>query len=300
MTRKVFVSILIIYTSLLSQEDYYPPESFYGGGVGFSQMFLFQNLGQLKSFEMLGGKNSFGFNLTKFSSPFIIYGGEGFSNITERIRIGGFVGTNSIVRTKKTTLFLDKNGDGELNIESDEKASTYTYDSQAKISLWISGATIEYMFPIFRGLELSVGSMLGLGRLNLNIAQTAVSPSWTNQFIPAFKLDSTLIEVNDVNSDGLITEADLSFYEENKIFSSNSSKLTGSMTSVSGTFMNIQPYLGMKLQLLDRMGIRMTIGFNTGKIAEEKWQTENGTPITDSPETVLSSMAIRAMMYFGL
>ena len=56
----------------------------------------------------------------------------------------------------------------------------------------------------------------------------------------------------------------------------------------------------MKLQLLDRMGIRMTIGFNTGKIAEEKWQTENGTPITDSPETVLSSMAIRAMMYFGL
>ena len=289
-----------MYTSLLSQEDYYPPESFYGGGVGFSQMFLFQNLGQLKSFEMLGGKNSFGFNLTKFSSPFIIYGGEGFSNITERIRIGGFVGTNSIVRTKKTTLFLDKNGDGELNIESDEKASTYTYDSQAKISLWISGATIEYMFPIFRGLELSVGSMLGLGRLNLNIAQTAVSPSWTNQFIPAFKLDSTLIEVNDENSDGLITEADLSFYEENKIFSSNSSKLTGSMTSVSGTFMNIQPYLGMKLQLLDRMGIRMTIGFNTGKIAEEIWQTENGTPITDSPETVLSSMAIRAMMYFGL
>ena len=300
MTRKVFVSILIIYTSLLSQDDYYRTESFYGGGVGFRQMFLFQNLGQLKSFEMLGGKNSFGFNLTKFSSPFIIYGGEGFSNITERIRIGGFVGTNSIVRTKKTTLFLDKNGDGELNIESDEKASTYTYDSQAKISLWISGATIEYMFPIFRGLELSVGSMLGLGRLNLNIAQTAVSPSWTNQFIPAFKLDSTLIEVNDENSDGLITEADLSFYEENKIFSSNSSKLTGSMTSVSGTFMNIQPYLGMKLQLLDRMGIRMTIGFNTGKIAEEKWQTENGTPITDSPETVLSSMAIRAMMYFGL
>ena len=289
-----------MYTSLLSQEDYYPPESFYGGGVGFSQMFLFQNLGQLKSFEMLGEKNSFGFDLTKFSSPFIIYGGEGFSNITEKIRIGGFVGTNSIVRTKKTTLFLDKNGDGELNIDNDEKASTYTYDSQAKISLWLSGATIEYMFPIFRGLELSVGSMLGLGRLNLNIAQTAASPSWTNQFIPAFKLDSTLIEVNDENSDGLITEADLSSYEENKIFSGNSSKLTGSMTSVSGTFMNIQPYLGMKLQLLDRMGLRMTIGFNTGKIAEEKWQTENGTPITDSPETVLSSMAIRAMMYFGL
>jgi len=289
-----------MYTSLLSQEDYYPPESFYGGGVGFSQMFLFQNLGQLKSFEMLGEKNSFGFDLTKFSSPFIIYGGEGFSNITEKIRIGGFVGTNSIVRTKKTTLFLDKNGDGELNIDNDEKASTYTYDSQAKISLWLSGATIEYMFPIFRGLELSVGSMLGLGRLNLNIAQTAASPSWTNQFIPAFKLDSTLIEVNDENSDGLITEADLSSYEENKIFSGNSSKLTGSMTSVSGTFMNIQPYLGMKLQLLDRMGLRMTIGFNTGTIAEEKWQTENGTPITDSPETALSSMAIRAMMYFGL
>ena len=46
--------------------------------------------------------------------------------LTEKIRIGGFVGTNSIVRTKKTTLFLDKNGDGELNIDNDEKASTYS------------------------------------------------------------------------------------------------------------------------------------------------------------------------------
>ncbi|MBF88556.1 MAG: hypothetical protein CMG75_02670 [Candidatus Marinimicrobia bacterium] len=285
---------------LFSQEDYYPPESFYGGGVGFSQMFLFQNLGELKSFEMLGDKNSFGFDLTKFSSPFILYGGEGFSNITEKIRIGGFVGTNSIMRTKKTTLFLDKNGDGQLNVDNDEQASTYTYDSQAKISLWLSGATIEYLFPVFRGLELSIGSMFGLGRLNLNIAQTAVSPSWQNQFIPAFKLDSTLIEVTDENLDGTITDADLSFYEENKIFSGTSRKLTGSMTSVSGTFMNIQPFLGIKLQLLDRMGLRLTIGFNTGTITEEQWKTENGTPITDSPETVLGSMALRAMMYFGL
>ena len=99
---------------LLSQEDYYPPESFYGGGVGFSQMFLFQNLGQLKSFEMLGGQNSFGFDLTKFSSPFILYGGEGFSNITEKIRIGGLVKKNSLSKNKTFINFIITDNENEI------------------------------------------------------------------------------------------------------------------------------------------------------------------------------------------
>lgn len=296
--NKLVLFIAVVSASLAGQDDYYPPESFYGGGVGFSQMFLFQNFGELSSFEMLGDSTGFGFDLTKFSNPFILNGGEGFSNITDRIRIGGFAGANSAIQTRKseTTLFLDNNENG--NFDSDEKSSTYTSDHQAKISMWVSGATIEYMFPLFKGLEASIGSMFGLGRLNLNISQTVGSPSWKNQFVSAFK--TQLNAITDANSDGQISEADLTYAEENQIPDVTSITLSGAMTSVSGTFMNIQPYVGVKLQLLDRMGLRMTIGFNTGTITEGRWHTENGTPILDSPETVLNSMAIRAMIYFGL
>ena len=35
--------VIIVPVTLGAQDDYYPPESFYGGGVGFSQMFLFHH-----------------------------------------------------------------------------------------------------------------------------------------------------------------------------------------------------------------------------------------------------------------
>ena len=76
--------------------------------------------------------------------------------------------------------------------------------------------------------------------------------------------------------------------------------INSAMTSLSGTFLNVQPYIAVKLQLLDRMGLRMTAGFNAGTINEGEWRTEDRKPILDSPETVLNSMAIRAMIYFGL
>ena len=91
--KRIALCFSLVATCLLGQDDYYPPESFYGGGVGFSQVFLFQNMGQLDGFEMLGsiGDNAgFGFDLTQFSNPFVLNGGEGFSNITDRNRIGGY------------------------------------------------------------------------------------------------------------------------------------------------------------------------------------------------------------------
>jgi hypothetical protein len=107
--------VIIVPVTLGAQDDYYPPESFYGGGVGFSQMFLFQNLGQLEGFGMLGSVGDtagFGFDLTKFANPFMINGGEGFSNITERIRIGGYAGFGSslLLRNLTSPCFLIQMG----------------------------------------------------------------------------------------------------------------------------------------------------------------------------------------------
>ena len=167
--------VIIVPVTLGAQDDYYPPESFYGGGVGFSQMFLFQNLGQLEGFEMLGSVGDtagFGFDLTKFANPFMINGGEGFSNITERIRIGGYAGFGSsfIAEKPDIILFLDSDGNGTYDTGEKKEIFQKPPDIQAKISLWFSGATIEYLFPLFRGFEISIGSLFGVGRLNLNIS----------------------------------------------------------------------------------------------------------------------------------
>ena len=185
--------VIIVPVTLVAQDDYYPPETFYGGGVGFSQMFLFQNLGQLEGFEILGSVGDtagFGFDLTKFSNPFMINGGEGFSNITERIRIGGYAGIGSsfIAEKPEITLFLDEDGNGTYDADEEKEIFQKPPDLQAKISLWFSGATIEYLFPLFRGLEISIGSLFGVGRLNLNVSQSAGSPSWNDQLTSIFQV----------------------------------------------------------------------------------------------------------------
>ena len=309
--KRVVLCFSLVSICLLGQDDYYPPESFYGGGVGFSQMFLFQNMGQLDGFEMLGSigdSAGFGFDLTQFSKPFVLNGGEGFSNITERIRIGGFAGVGSSFLTKRPEimLFLDLNQDGNFDAETEQKSAysppanvgNQSPDLEAKISIWLSGATIEYMFPLFRGLEVSIGSLFGYGRLSLNVSQTTGSPSWKDQFRSVFQIrPNGETPVTDANLDGQITEADITHVNNSQI---PTIAFSGTTTSLSGTFVNVQPYLAVKVQLLDRMGLRMTAGFNTGMINSGEWKTEGRKKITDSPETGLNSLAVRAMIYFGL
>ena len=70
--KSLALSVIIMPVTLGAQDDYYPPESFYGGGVGFSQMFLFQNLGQLEGFEMLGSVGDTAVSYTHLTLPTIL------------------------------------------------------------------------------------------------------------------------------------------------------------------------------------------------------------------------------------
>ena len=96
---KSVLTIFSITLILWAQDDFYPSEPYYGGGVGFSEMFLFMDVGKLEGFELLGtvidtagNTTGLGFNTAGFRSPFVVYGGEGFSQITGRWRIGGYAG----------------------------------------------------------------------------------------------------------------------------------------------------------------------------------------------------------------
>ena len=76
--------------------------------------------------------------------------------------------------------------------------------------------------------------------------------------------------------------------------------IPGLMRDVSATFFNFQPYVAVKWQITDRVGLRLSIGFNKGVIRAGQWKLNDRFQISDSPESALSGLSFRTMIYFGL
>ena len=76
--------------------------------------------------------------------------------------------------------------------------------------------------------------------------------------------------------------------------------VNGTMTELSGTFFNFQPYVAVKWQFLDIMGIRISAGYNKGTIGAGKWKLNGHVPVNDSPKSALGGFTIRSVVYFGL
>jgi hypothetical protein len=246
-----------------------------------------------------------GLPTSEFSLPFVISGGEGFSQITGKWRLGGYAGVGSSQISGKAGIYLFADSDGDAVYDSDEGVlieytGSEAPDIRAKFSMWIGGAMVEYVFPIFRGLEISPGTLIGFGRANLNISHGLGSTGWSDQFeYQLDSLDSNLFPVGELAGDTDIVDIDdITYFQGNGTF--NVTPTIGSMTSLSGTFISLQPYIALKLQVLDRVGIRLTAGFNLGEIKQGKWVLNNLNSLTDSPSTSFNGVAIRAMLYFGL
>jgi hypothetical protein len=302
---KTVLAITLIPFALWAQDDFYPSEPYYGGGVGFSEMFLFIDVGKLDGFELLGtvtdtagNSTGLGFNTADFSSPFVVYGGEGFSQVTGRWRIGGYagLGNSSIGDRNEITLFLDENTDGVFDV--DEATQTYdgdVPDKQVSFTLLISGAIVEYTIPILRGLELNAGALMGLGSVTAKITQSSGGGGWSDQFTDMYSLSPDgYYAVGDLDTSGTIDTDDFALVEF------EASATGSSMRSLKGSFFNMQPYAGVKLQFLDRMGLKMTVGYNLGSVQQGKWILNDLEKISDSQATPFNGLAVRAMIYFGL
>ena len=302
---KTVLAITLIPFALWAQDDFYPSEPYYGGGVGFSEMFLFIDVGKLDGFELLGtvtdtagNSTGLGFNTADFSSPFVVYGGEGFSQVTGRWRIGGYagLGNSSIGDRNEITLFLDENTDGVFDV--DEATQTYdgdVPDKQVSFTLLISGAIVEYTIPILRGLELNAGALMGLGSVTAKITQSSGGGGWSDQFTDMYSLGPDgYYAVGDLDTSGTIDTDDFALVEF------ETSATGSSMRSLKGSFFNMQPYAGVKLQFLDRMGLKMTVGYNLGSVQQGKWILNDLEKISDSQATPFNGLAVRAMIYFGL
>ena len=174
-------------TSLVkAQGDIYPTETTYGGGIGFSTMYMI--LDSVPGASLL---NSLGINVDELGArPLVFYGGEGFAQMSGPWRLGGYAGIGATQASNVFGIQMYANRD---NVDGYQKPafgneangdSLYNFSDnlsvKARLSFLLGAMTTEYVFPIFRDLEVMAGALMGIGRYTLSIDQHIGTPLWGN------------------------------------------------------------------------------------------------------------------------
>ena len=300
---KQFITAFLFVISLAkAQGDIYPTETTYGGGIGFSTMYMI--LDTVPGASLL---NSLGINVDELGTrPLVFYGGEGFAQMSGPWRLGGYAGIGA---TQAGSVFGLKMFANRDNVDGYQKPAfgneangdrLYNFSGnlsvKARLSFLLGAMTTEYVFPIFRDLEVMAGALMGIGRYTLSIDQHIGTPLWGNfgnNMYGEIYGDTVLIQLDGPDFDD---EAK----DNNESEFLRPINVTGTMTELSGTFFNFQPYVAIKWQFLDRMGLRISAGYNRGTIASGKWKLNGNRPINDSPESALHGITLRTVIYFGL
>jgi hypothetical protein len=281
-------------------------EDYFGGGIGYSPMYMI-----LDSIPGASKLKQVGVNPDNFNSPFVVHGGEGFTQISGRWRLGGYagIGTSRISNALSVKLAVESNGYPGIQFVDNENGIPYDSDEtadytgifvptlEAKFTFMIGAATLEYVVPIFRDLEIASGAMFGIGRAVISIDQNTGTPRWDASFSNNFGqiINDTLIY--EIDSTGTTAQAAIDALQGSYLPPQASS---AGMTNLSSAFFNFQPYIAVKWQITDRVGLRLSIGFNKGVIRAGQWKLNDRFQISDSPESSLSGLSFRTMIYFGL
>ncbi|MDP6339422.1 MAG: hypothetical protein QF842_03725 [Candidatus Marinimicrobia bacterium] len=301
---KKFILITLLASSFAaSQGDIYPTEATYGGGIGFSTMYMV--LDTVPGAHIL---SELGLDVNNLSyRPLVFHGGEGFAQMSGPWRLGGYAGLGATQVSNVFDIYLYADRDSiagykEPNFGTGTKGDTlYSFSDnlsvKARLNFLMGAVTVEYVFPVYRDLEVMAGALMGVGRYTLSIDQHIGTPKWGdfgNNMFGYVMGDSVMVELDTLGR--TYTEAANS-YRENGL---RPIYVSGAMTELSGTFFNFQPYIAVKWQFLDRMGLRISAGYNKGTIGSGKWKLNGHIPINDSPESALRGITVRTVIYFGL
>jgi hypothetical protein len=285
---KNIVLFITLSASLLMAQFSYPLEDFLGGGIGYSPMYI-----KLDSIPGSSDLMGLGLNPKNFRDPFVIHGGEGFAHVTGRWRIGGYagVGATTVSTVPNVIIFQDDDDDGVFDEGENSKDYTNFFNPtiEAKFSISMGAASIEYVMPLLQDFELSAGALMGLARAGIAVDQQSGNPRWGTVFDNAYgTMDST---------GTLYYGVDSSDYDEPVILPGT---IPGLLRDVSATFFNFQPYVAVKWQFLERLGLRISVGFNKGTIPAGNWVLNGRTKISDSPASSIQGASFRTMLYIGL
>jgi len=285
---KNIVLFIPLSLSLMMAQFSYPLEDFLGGGIGYSPMYI-----KLDSIPGSSDLMGLGLDPEDFDSPFVIHGGEGFAHVTGRWRIGGYAGAGgtTISTVPDIIIFQDDNGNDSLDAGENSKDYTSFFNPriEGKFTISMGAASIEYVMPLLQDLELSAGALMGLARAGLAVDQQNGTPRWGTIFDNAYgTMDSTGTLYYGVSANE---------YNEPVILPGS---IPGLMRDVSATFFNFQPYVAVKWQFLERLGLRISVGFNKGTIPAGEWYLNGSTKISDAPASAIQGASFRTMLYIGL
>lgn len=306
MLKRALLILQAIPWLIFAQSDLYPIQDYYGGGIGYSPMYM-----TLDSIPGTAQMSALGLDPKNFEDPFIVHGGEGFTQIAGRWRLGGYagIGSSTISNIMDVYFYQESNDSAGMQIptspldDTGDKIVQYEGSFRptvnAKFSFTLGAVMLEYVVPVFRDLEVSGGALMGIGRINVSIDQHTGEAQWNNMFQNSY---GTVSGGNLYYSiDSSYTEADA----DSVIAALQGTTLStvngyGGMTDLSGTFFNFQPYVAIKWQIMDRVGLRLSLGYNQGTIGPGKWYLNDRKLIADSPESSLKGLTIRTMLYLGL
>ena len=285
---KNIVLFITLSSSLLVAQFGYPLEDFLGGGIGYSPMYI-----KLDSIPGSSDLMGLGLDPKNFRDPFVIHGGEGFAHVTGRWRIGGYAGAGAttISTVPDIIIFQDDNANGTFDEGENFKDYTNFFNPtiEAKFSISMGAASIEYVMPLLQDLELSAGALMGLARAGIAVDQQSGNPRWGTIFDNAYgTMDGTGTLYYGVDADS---------YDDPEILPGT---IPGLLRDVSATFFYFQPYVAVKWQFLERLGLRISIGFNKGTIPAGNWVLNGRTKISDSPASSIQGASFRTMLYIGL
>jgi hypothetical protein len=279
--KKTILLLAIYISALQGQFDLYPVEDFFGGGIGYSPMYI-----AMDSIPAKSNLQGLGLNTKGFADPFVLHGGEGFAHMTGKWRIGGYAGVGASIISNVPTVKLY----GDTIDLSDTEWGYLVPSIVGKITISLGAATIEHVMPVFQDLEIAAGVLMGLGRISVSVNQRTGTALWDSTFTSAYgTIDSTgtwYYEVTDVTQ-GVAGGFSVK-------------PMPGVLSDVSGVFFNFQPYVAIKWQLLDRIGLRISVGFNKGTIGQGAWKLNGRNYIDDSQPYSLQGVAFRTMLYLGL
>lgn len=306
MLKRAFIMLLTFPFCLNAQSDLYPIQDYYGGGIGYSPMYM-----TLDSIPGTAQMAALGLDTKNFDSPFIVHGGEGFTHIAGRWRLGGYAGIGSSNISNIMDVYFYQETNDSLGIQQDSSPLANDGDKlvayqgsfrptvNAKFSFTLGAVMLEYVVPVFRDLEISGGALMGIGRINVSIDQHTGEAQWNSMFQNSYGTVANGIVYYSVDSSYTEAQADsvIALLQGTTLSTVNG---YGGMTDLSGTFFNFQPYVAVKWQIMDRVGLRLSLGYNQGTIGPGEWYLNDRKQIADSPKSSLQGLSIRTMFYFGL
>ena len=255
---------LALSPTLHAQRDFsYPSDEYFGGGIGYTPTFMLFNLAEIYPFNPTGPTGSDSKDTGLLGSNGLGFLGGSIDKLGSMLVIHGAEGFGNITGNWRVGAYVGLGSKSITRVDSIDADNNVAVD--LKLSFMTASASIELVIPLFSNLEIAAGSLFGASRAIIQFAKSEdADPGWENQYT--------------------FTSIDSNNYA----------------VALSGTFFSFQPYVAVKLQFLDRVGLRVSGGYHVGTLPSNQWTLNGFRKIQATSASNFNALAVRVMLYMGI